>query len=55
MHPKRNQKINRQEKYDKYRIQAYDSIMSGYFCIGFFDFMLKGNKKNVKVYQFLSS
>ena len=25
-----------------YRIQAYDSIMSGYFCIGFIDFMLKG-------------
>ena len=25
-----------------YRIQAYDSIMCGYFCIGFNDFMLKG-------------
>ena len=25
-----------------YRIQAYDSIMCGYFCIGFIDFMLKG-------------
>ena len=25
-----------------YRIQAYDSIMCGYFCIGFVDFMLKG-------------
>ena len=24
------------------RIQAYDSVMSGYFCIGFIDFMLKG-------------
>ena len=24
-----------------YRIQAYDSITCGYFCIGFFDFMLK--------------
>ena len=23
-------------------IQAYDSIMCGYFCIGFIDFMLKG-------------
>ena len=23
-----------------FRIQAYDSIMSGYFCIGFIDFML---------------
>ena len=26
---------------DIYRIQAYDSIMCGYFCIGFIDFMLK--------------
>ena len=26
-----------------FRIQAYDSIMSGYFCIGFIDFMLAGN------------
>ena len=25
-----------------YRIQAYDSIMRGYFCIGFIVFMLKG-------------
>ena len=25
-----------------YRIQAYDTIMCGYFCIGFIDFMLKG-------------
>ena len=25
-----------------YRIQAYDSVMCGYLCIGFIDFMLKG-------------
>ena len=25
-----------------YRIHAYGSIMCGYFCIGFIDFMLKG-------------
>ena len=25
-----------------YRIQNYDSIMCGYFCIGFIDYMLKG-------------
>ena len=25
-----------------YRIQAYNSIMCGYFCIGFMDFILKG-------------
>ena len=24
-----------------FRMQAYDSIMSGYFCIRFIDFMLK--------------
>ena len=26
-----------------YRIQAYDSIMCGYFCTRFIDFTLKGN------------
>ena len=25
-----------------YRIQVYDSIMWGYFCIGYIDFILKG-------------
>ena len=25
-----------------FRMQAYDSIMCGYFCIGFVDFMLEG-------------
>ena len=25
-----------------FRIQAYDSVMCGYFCIGLIDFMLKG-------------
>ena len=25
-----------------FRIQAYDSVRCGYFCIGFIDFMLKG-------------
>ena len=24
-----------------FRIQAYDSVMCGYFCIGFIDFLLK--------------
>ena len=27
---------------NSYRIQAYDSIMCEYFCVGFIDFMLKG-------------
>ena len=26
-----------------FRIQTYDLVMCGYFCIGFIDFMLKGN------------
>ena len=25
-----------------FKIQAYDSVMCGYFCIGFIDFMLAG-------------
>ena len=25
-----------------FRIQAYDSVMCGYFCIGFIDFMFAG-------------
>ena len=25
-----------------FKIQAYDSVMCGYFCVGFIDFMLKG-------------
>ena len=29
-------------KTDIYRIQANDSMMCGYLCIGFIDFMLKG-------------
>ena len=26
-----------------FRIQTYDAIMCGYFCIGFIDFMFNGN------------
>ena len=26
-----------------YRIQAYDSKLCGYFCIGFINFMINGN------------
>ena len=36
-----------------YRIQAYDSIRCGYFCIGFIDLMLKG--KNLLDYTNLFS
>ena len=33
---------NKNIKANIFRIQAYDSIMCGYFCIGFIDFMFKG-------------
>ena len=33
---------NRNIKTNIFRIQAYDSIMCGYFCIAFVDFMVKG-------------
>ena len=33
---------NRNIKTNIFRIQAYDPIMCGYFCIGFIDFMFKG-------------
>ena len=33
---------NRNIKTNTFKIQAYDSIMCGYFCIRFIDFMFKG-------------
>ena len=33
---------NKNIKKNIFKIQAYDSIMYGYFCIGFIDFMLAG-------------
>ena len=33
---------NKNVKTNIFRIQAYDSVMCGYFCIGFINFMLKG-------------
>ena len=33
---------NKNIKTNIFRIQTYDSIMCGYFCIGFIDFMFKG-------------
>ena len=36
-----------------YRIQAYDSIMCGYFCIGFINFMFNG--KSLTYYTILFS
>ena len=34
---------NKNIKTNIFRIQAYDSIIYGYFCIGFIDFILAGN------------
>ena len=34
--------LNKNIKANIFRIQAYDSIISGYFCIGFINFMFKG-------------
>ena len=34
--------VNKSIKTNIFRIQAYDSIMCGYCCIGFIDFMLSG-------------
>ena len=36
--------INNKNITNIFRIQAYDSIMCGYFCFGFIDFMLAGKK-----------
>ena len=34
---------NKNIKTNIFRIQAYDSVVCGYFCIGFIDFMLTWN------------
>ena len=42
--PNKNRKFiaNKNVIANSYRIQAYDSIMCGYFCIVFIDLMLEG-------------
>ena len=35
---------NKNIKTNIFRVQANDSVMCGYFCIGFIDFMLAGKK-----------
>ena len=40
---------NKSIRTNTFRIQAHDSIISGYFCIGFIDFMLAG--KTLKIYK----
>ena len=44
---------NKNVKANIFRIQAYDSIMCRYFCIGFINFMLKG--KSLTEYAILFS
>ena len=34
---------NKHQTANIFRIQTYDSIMCRYFCIGFIDYILKGN------------
>ena len=41
-HPSCSASQNKNIKKNIFRIQAYDSIMCGYFCIGFINFMFKG-------------
>ena len=38
--------LDKNIKANIFRVQAYDSIMCGYFCIGFLDFMLAGKTLN---------
>ena len=38
-----------------FRMQAYDSVMCGYFCIGFIDFMFTGNSLTDFTYLFSPS
>ena len=44
---------NKNIKTNIFRIQAYDSIMCGYFCIRFIDFMLAGKSLNDFINFFL--
>ena len=44
---------NKSIKTNIFRIQAYDSMMCGYFCIGFINFMLEG--KSLTEYKNLFS
>ena len=48
--PKETKKINGNKKItvNICRTLSYDSILCGYFCIGFISFMLKKKKKNFR-------
>ena len=38
----KNSQTTKISQQNTYRIKAYDSIMCGYLCIGFIDFMFNG-------------
>ena len=44
--PKENKELvgNKNIKASIFRVQANDSVMCGYFCIGFIDFVIAGKK-----------
>ena len=44
---------NKNTKTNIFRIQAYDSIMCGYFCVGFIDFTLA--RKTLPEFKFFPS
>ena len=44
-----NEFIRSDIKSNIFRIQAYDSIMCGYFCIEFINYMLKGKKRTTEL------
>ena len=45
--------VNKNIRTNIFRVQAYDSIMCGYFCILFLDFMFKGKTLNDFTNSFL--
>ena len=46
---------NKNIKANIYRLQANDSVMCGYFCVGFIDFMLTGKNFSLTDYRALFS
>ena len=44
--PSSSASLRKNVKANVFRIQAYDSIMCGYFCIGFTNFMFEGKSLN---------
>ena len=42
---------NKNIKTNIFRRQAYDSIICGYFCIGFIDFMFKGKTEFTNIFS----